>query len=150
MNSATAASTDLTVAKGDSYIIVLPVEGAPYIHSVYKAAGDNLTILQDCVGGCIEAFNPDFLTVHPIFKRNKRWDVARILLGYKKTKVYVNEEGKYKCSANMALINLYSGIPVHGDVAIVVPPVALTAIGIKPSDLAEEPYEEPLSEEDDE
>ena len=110
-----------------SFIITLPTFGKPYI--VKQTDDIALKDLQSVVGGCIEGINTKAFSIHPMFRKDKRWDLAASLLTRTSTKVYVNEDGLRNCSPNMATILARApptGCPhLCGDIALVVPASAL-------------------------
>jgi hypothetical protein len=116
MNSPLIATT-----KNEHYIVCLPTYGRPYIAAVVKES-TRLKSLQKAVGGYIEKVDRKSFIIHPMFLENPKWKIAERLLQDSNAKVYVNEEGAFKCVPNMATILSYrspSGCPHYfGDIAI--------------------------------
>lgn len=117
-----------TVNDKDSYVVVLPTWGAPYVHGIYNHAGGNLKMLQEAVMGHIDQYPREQLAIHPMFcEENPRWNMARQFLTSKQTRVFVNEDGIAKCDVNTGTIitnpaRRPGGCPhLCGDVALVVP-----------------------------
>ena len=109
-----------------SYVVVLPTFGAPYIFGSFTK--EDFKMLQKAVQGGAEQVRNDYFIIHPFFaKANPRWNLARQLLTSKKTKVYVNENGRNVCCPNMATIVRFNRgitdepLPLFGDVCLVVP-----------------------------
>ena len=148
--SSTASSS--TASTPAFYIYCLPTEGKPYIRHTLSKKDDTLKPLQETVQGYIQPYGRPII-IHPIFLENEHWDFARQLLKVKSVKVYVNEEGAYKCSPNVATIigNGAGGCPhLFGDVALLVPAKVLDVMGKKVSDLRTTPDDEEDDDEDDE
>ena len=92
-------------------LIILPLEGSPYILDGKK----DLATLQKIVGGSIESACPAYMDINPY--GSKEWFVAKILLCVAK-QVWANENGMSECSPNMLTINKQNGIPMFGRLAI--------------------------------
>ncbi len=127
------------------YIVVVPVEGSPYIHS--KVPKDNdarLKVMRDIVGGYIEQTPYGCYSVHPLFAlENKKWDIVRQLLNCKQVKCYGNEDGMRECSPNMGLVltpKFRSGACPHswGNEVLIVPEKVLKVLKVSVDDLKEE------------
>jgi len=120
------------------YNVVLPVEGSPYIEGSAQPDGGELETLQKIVGGRIESVSRLPWTIHPMFLGNKRWGIAEVMRKTKGVKMYVNEEGMYHCSPNMATMitgkrDYLSGCPhLLGDIALVVPVSIFITLKINP------------------
>ena len=90
--------------------IVLPVVGVPYILKTTEK--DELTIIQNIVGGRVELISSKTFIIHPMFTKEKQeWAVIHNLLAgvhsdTLKCKIYVNENGRRECCPNMATIVL--------------------------------------------
>jgi hypothetical protein len=143
-NTTTATKTKMT-----SYIVVLPVEGRPYIHGeVPKDDDARLALLQELVGGYIEKAPHGYYTIHPMFCQNPKWDIARQLLNIKSVGCYGNEDGMRECGINMALVinptHRMPGWPPHswGNEVLIVPQKVLELLKVKVEDWAEEKEDE--------
>jgi hypothetical protein len=85
--------------KKTRYIIVCPVEGAPYllaaVNKQHDSLGDSIT---EGVGGYFELLSSrNHVKFHPGFTRaNPRWALAERLRTYQHTRVWVNEDGRRK------------------------------------------------------
>ena len=128
-----------------NYLVVLPVEGRPYIHSEEPKDEDaRLAILKELVGGFVERSPQDYYTIHPAFCENPKWDIARQLLNIKSVGCYGNEEGMRECSPNMAVMirpqHRIRGWPPHsfGNEVLVVPEKVLELLKVKVEDLKEQ------------
>ena len=140
----TTAQTDKMTTK--NYIVVVPVEGSPYIHSKEPKDQDKrLKLMQEIVGGYIEPSPHGYYTVHPLFaKENKKWDIVRQLLNCKQVKVYGNEDGMHKCSPNVGLVikpeHRFPGWAPHswGNEVLVVPEKVLALLKVSVDDLKEQ------------
>jgi len=64
--------------------VVIPVEGPVYEIEVGRPGADDLAVLQEAVGGLIEALA-----------------VPQFINGSERATAYCNEEGKYVCKPNM-------------------------------------------------
>lgn len=120
------------------YVIVLPLDGAPYIMDTLDGK-DDLKVLQKAVMGYIEPYDRKEFVIHPIFvEENPRWALAQTLLNSGKTKVYVNDAGARNCGPNMATIiknpaMRIGGCPhLLGEIALVVPESVLNGLRIDP------------------
>ena len=105
-------------------IVVLPVEGSPYIwknaHFSKKEIFPEMKEVQD---GYIERANADFVKIHPMFQEeDKRWEIAEKLLRTKKAEVYCDEDGMYKKTPNMGVALCYREElrPMFGNICIVI------------------------------
>lgn len=125
-----------------SYIICLPTYGAPYIWE----GKTHTKIVETCrkvvQGGIEQLHHGDIngIAIHPMFvKENPRWAVAQRLID-DGAKIYLNDEGRTECCANMGTIALRkqfsggmlsmeilkntpytsTGVPYFGDIALVV------------------------------
>ena len=103
-----------------SFVVVLPTFGSPYIWTGLPIKKDAmLKTLKEVVQGPIEEFKNNTLTcmmIHPMFRdENKRWGIVNNLMKEKDIKIYVNEEGRYECSPNMATL-LCSKLDKHGSI----------------------------------
>ena len=101
-------------------LILIPCFGKPYI---VADKTNELENLQYLVGGNIEILsNKKFSAIHPSFaKNNKEWKTVSVLYDKRKryrVKIIVNENGRYECSPNMAVIG-ETGIPIFGDIVLV-------------------------------
>lgn len=115
----------------DKYVIVLPMVGNPYIHGIHKHedSKDNLKVLQTAVEGLICPYPREEVLINPMFCGNRRWNLARQMLTSKYTTVYVNDDGMWDCSPNMATLLksadrvLFNGSCPHlfGHIALLVP-----------------------------
>ena len=131
LSKMTSLSPMVATHAKDNYVIVLPVEGTPYIHGIHKHEDDkdNLKVLQSAVEGRICPYPREEFRIHPMFCENPRWNLARQMLTSKFTKVYVNEEGMYGYSPNMATVlnsadrvRFNGGCPhLFGHIALLVP-----------------------------
>jgi hypothetical protein len=107
--------------------IVLPVVGKPYIlsdESIVTKNGktDSLETIQKIVEGDIERFF-DKVRVHPMFHTTEEWKEVDDLLKTNKACIYVNENGLYRCSANLAIVLAKKPPPgypftLHGNVCL--------------------------------
>lgn len=125
------------------YIVVVPVEGSPYIHSeVPKNEKAELKLYREIVGGDIEYTPHGYYTVHPLFAlENKKWNIVRQLLNCKQVKCYGNGTGMYDCSPNMGLVlTRRSGGCPHswGNEVLIVPESVLKVLKVSVDDLKEE------------
>jgi hypothetical protein len=130
-------------ASPKNFVMVIPVEGRPFISQSWddKAEG-GLKVLQTIVEGSISPVNPKQVRIHPMFmEANPKWELVQKLLGASSTKMYVNEDGMYKCCPNMAtIISAPAGHCPHlmGNIALIVSKKALDFIGADVSALKEE------------
>jgi hypothetical protein len=148
MENLTTAMENLTTAPKTkkttkTYIVVVPVEGTPYIHGeVPKDDTTRLKLYQEIVGGDIERVPHGYYTVHPTFAREqKKWDIVRQLLNCKKVNVFVNEEGMRDCSPNVGLLLTFRmGVCPHawGNGIMIVPENVLTTLKVSVDDLKEQ------------
>jgi hypothetical protein len=127
------------------YIVVVPVEGSPYIHGeVPKDDDARLKVMKEIVGGYIELAPHGCYTVHPLFAlENKKWDIVRQLLNCKQVKCYGNGNGMYECSPNMGLMltpKFKIGECPHswGNEVLIVPETVMTLLKISKDDLKEQ------------
>jgi len=145
MENLTNTMENLTTAKKTTktYIIVVPVEGSPYIHGeVPKKDTARLNLYKEIVGGYIEPSPHGYYTVHPVFAReDKKWDIVRQLLNCNKVKCYGNGDGMRECSPNMGLIptRRTGGCPHSwGNEILIVPESVLKVLKVSVDDLKEQ------------
>jgi len=139
-------NSNTTTQKEKSYIVIVAVEGRPYIHSVVPDDDEEeMELIQEIVGGYFEQTPHGYYTIHPVFaQENKKWDIVRQLLTSKLVTVYGNEDGMRQCSPNMALVTMpkfrFPGQPHHswGNEVLIVPERVLKTLKISPDDLKEE------------
>ena len=140
-----------------THIIVLPVEGTPYISATIMGDEGKLKALQEAVGGYIEGcYNNRNLQIHPYFAaEGGRWEKARQILACSTVKVWANEEGMRDCSPNVGLLlhpSLHAGLggcphPL-GNIALQVPDKVLKVLGFTTEMFAEEDEDEEADAED--
>jgi len=126
----------------DKYVVVLPCWGSPYIFGIYQEKSkNNLEMLQKAVMGDIEAYNRKDMIIHPGFSEsNARWELARRMLTYQHTRIYVNADGIEKCGVNTGTVvrpeKRVGGCPhLMGDVVLLVPKNFFEVMRINPSSL---------------
>jgi hypothetical protein len=122
-----------------SYLVTLPLWGQPFVLGEFDDnADDALERLQAVVRGSIEMPDHSFVKILPsACASSPRWDMARMMLAYKHTQMYINEEGKYNCSPNMCTVHTKERMPIFGNIALVVPQVFFTTLGLNPDELKE-------------
>ena len=128
-----------------TYLVVLPIEGSPYIHSILpKKTEERVKIMMKIVGGSLEKTPHGYYTIHPIFAlENKKWDIARQLLTSKLVSAYGNENGMNECSANVGVVitpkHYHQGWAPHswGNEVLLVPEEVLKVLKVSPDDLKE-------------
>ena len=110
------------------YIVVLPIEGSPYIHGKATDDEDFCKTMRELVGGPIEHTPRGYYTIHPMFSQsNERWNIARQLLNCKQVISYGHYRGMYECDPNYAVIITpeyrSEGCPIHswGNEILIVP-----------------------------
>ena len=123
------------------YVVVVPVEGSPYIHGVLPKGDDKL--LRGLVDGLPEPAPQGYYGVHPLFTKNKKWDIVRQLLSVKSVQCWVNEKGMYECCPNMGLLvnpqfRLGGAPHAWGNAVLVVPAKVLEVLKVKVDDMKEE------------
>jgi hypothetical protein len=143
------------LSKNAKVIVVLPCEGSPYIwknkiFNTKTSAGKSELFEQSqkVVRGSVERCDRTTLLIHPMFEN--RWSIAQELLRHPDAEVYMNENGIYECSPNMATVRLEvdyskakgalthkeflalpkrpSRVPFFGDIALVVPYTLLQSV----------------------
>jgi hypothetical protein len=91
-----------------TFIVQLPIMGPPICWGKLKGnADERMKQIQgkNGVGGYYEGFSKKDFYIHPMFvKEDPRWALAAKMLKLPSTKVWVNEEGRLKCEANVATI----------------------------------------------
>lgn len=140
-----------------THIIVIPVEGSPYISATVVGDEGKLKALQKAVDGYIEGcYNNKNIQIHPYFAaEGGKWDKARQLLACSAVKVWCNEEGLYGYSPNVAVLthpSLHAGAggcphPL-GNLAFEVPEKVFKVLGFTTEMFADEDEDEDVEEMD--
>jgi hypothetical protein len=129
-----------------TYIVVLPIEGRPYIDSIFPEDKEKkLIVLEMIVGGYLEKIPHGYYTIHPLFAReNMKWDIVRQLLTSKLVSEYGNANGMNECSANVGVVIMpnyrFPGYAPHawGNEVLLVPERVLKALKVSLDNLKED------------
>jgi len=143
------------LSKNSKVILTLPTTGSPFLwrnkifNTKDKAGKTELSEnIRKVVRGDVQQADLSSLRIHPMF--DNRWRIVDALLRCEDAEVFVNEEGTYKCSPNMACLRLerdmssFTGpismerfmslplkvckAPFFGDIAVVIPYKAFKGI----------------------
>lgn len=139
-SSSSAASSASKRRKTIRYVVVIPVEGKPYITDEVNKDNE-LEVLQKAVEGYIEQWTNKSVMMMclPVNEDDyELWDMARKILKHASSQIFVNEDGREKQPINETIIfRDWLGKPSHvyGNIAVRITKAALEKLKIDPSQL---------------